>query len=57
MVNILYNIIVSEFSTFFYVMYDYVNVTCDITLTPNSKFKIKKINRNKMRNKMEINKV
>jgi len=59
MVNILYNIIILEFSMFFYVTYDCVTVTanmwqicnrfvtntCDVMLTSNLKSKIKKLNR------------
>ena len=59
MVNMLYNIIVLEFTMFFCVTHDYVTVTCityiwqfvtvryDIILYSNSKFKNKKIKKNK----------
>jgi len=62
----MYNIIILELSTTFYVMYNYITMTmiydrydivsycvtvCDITLTLNPKFKNKKIDRKKNRNK------
>jgi len=47
----LYNIIILEFSISFYVIYAYdcvtVTMTCNIILTPDSKFKIRKLNENK----------
>jgi len=55
----LYNIIILEFSIFFYMTDSYVTVMCDITLTSNPKFKIRKINKKKrkVRKKMKINRV
>jgi len=56
MVSILYNIIISESSIFFYVIYDlvtcdiYVTVIYNIMLISNSKFKNNKIE-NKNKNK------
>ena len=45
--NILYGVIVLEYSMSFCVIYDYMTVTmiCDVILTPNPKSKNKKINR------------
>jgi len=47
----LYNIIILELSISFYVIYAYdcvtVTITYNIILTPNPKFKIRKLNENK----------
>ena len=61
----LYNIIVPEPFTFFYVMYDHVTMTvtcdgsviCDVILAPNSKSKIKingKENENENENENKV---